>query len=50
MQPKGSRQLAPKGMRCNRAGGFYGGGWGFHTEPVSPEALFDFFTENQADW
>ena len=26
------------------------GRWGFYTDPVSPEALFDFFTENLADW
>jgi hypothetical protein len=24
MQPMGSRQLAPKGMRCNGSGGLYG--------------------------
>jgi hypothetical protein len=25
MQPMGSRQLAPKGIRCNRTGGLGGG-------------------------
>ena len=25
MQPMGSRQLTPKGMRCNKTGGLYGG-------------------------
>ena len=24
--------------------------WVIYTDPVSPEALFDFFTGNQADW
>jgi hypothetical protein len=24
--------------------------WGFYTDPVSPEALFDFDTGNLADW
>jgi hypothetical protein len=24
--------------------------WGFYADPVSPEALFDFFTGNLADW
>jgi len=24
--------------------------WGFYTDPVSPEALFDFYTGNLADW
>ena len=24
--------------------------WGFYTDPVSPEADFDFFTGNLADW
>ena len=24
--------------------------WGFYTDPVSPAALFDFFTGNLADW
>jgi hypothetical protein len=24
--------------------------WGFYPDPVSPEALFDFFTGNLADW
>jgi len=26
------------------------GTWGFYTDTVSPEAHFDFFTENLADW
>jgi hypothetical protein len=26
------------------------GTWGFYTDPVSPEALFDFITGNLADW
>ena len=26
------------------------GSWGLYTDPVSPEALFDFVTENLADW
>jgi hypothetical protein len=26
------------------------GRWGFYTDPVSPEALFDFYTGNLADW
>jgi len=24
--------------------------WGFYADPVLPEALFDFFTGNLADW
>ena len=39
MQPMGSRQLTPKGMRCNRTGGLYGGDVGICTDPVAPEAL-----------
>ena len=26
------------------------GTWGFYTDPVSPEALFDFFTGNLPGW
>jgi len=26
------------------------GMWGFYTDPVSPEALFDFFTGNLPGW
>lgn len=34
MQPMGSRQLAPKGMRCNESGGLYGGDVGILCGPV----------------
>jgi hypothetical protein len=26
------------------------GMWGFYADPLSPVTLFDFFTENLADW
>ena len=49
MQPMGSLQLAPKGLRCNGSGGLYGGNLGIYTDPISPATLFDFFTGNLAD-
>jgi hypothetical protein len=33
MQPMGSQQLAPKGMRCNGSGGLYGGTVGILSGP-----------------
>jgi hypothetical protein len=40
MQPMGSRQLAPKGMRCNESGGLYGGVVGILYGPGIPGAAF----------
>jgi len=50
MQPVGSRQLTPKGTGAIQLADCTVGTWGFYTDPVSPEAHFDFFTENLADW